>query len=348
MMLIVLQRVRSLEDVFSPANWNPTTIEAQNLDLAGVAIKRLTSFINNGTPDAQAGALDFVKSTFTGTQAAVIVRTTVEGMSTVVDKTVSTKSLDLLHLFASLCHALAKIQQHEQAQWIATPFVEQVVGEDSTTRHLGAAGAKPAILIIWSMQSFVPVQTLPTSLIEDVLGGIDVSGESSYRGRLISALIQNQAYIETLGFQTADQAIATFIKRWYQPGALSKSDLSAIGLHLLPLLLEKRADIAKRVLQELRHGISTKGENDDRYAYIPAWTAIARVGVVTSGVKLAELDSSSLECAINHGNDEIRLGAWFILSQCPSPTDQIEQVALGENGLLFRWFSNNMAVSNME
>jgi hypothetical protein len=337
MMLTVLPHVRLLEDVFSPANWNPATIEAQKLDLAGVAIKRLTSFVNNGTPDVQAGALDFVQSTFAGTQAAVIARTIFEGMSTVVDKSLSTKSQDLLQLFASLCLALAKVQQHEQAQKIATPFVEQVVGEGSTTRHLGAAGAKPAILILWSMQSFVPVQTLPTSLIEDVLGGIDVSGESSYRGRLISALMQNQAYIETFGFQTTDQAIATFIKRWYQPGVLSKSDSSAIGIHLLPLLLEKRADIAKAVLQDLRERIPTEDRADDKYAYIPAWTAIARVGVVTS-----------LECAINHGDDEIRLDAWFILSQCPSPTDQIEQVALGEDGLLFRWFSNNMAVSNME
>lgn len=345
--LTLLPHVSLLNEVFSFANWDDTALQAQTLDLASVAVKRLTSLVDNGSPDVQAQALDFIKSTLAGPNAPVMARTIVQGMSTVVDKSVSMKSQDLLQRLASMCQVLTNVQQQEQARGIASPFIEQIVGKNSTSRHLGAAGAKPAIMILWQVQGFVQAQALPTTLIEDILGGIDVSGESSYRGRLISALIHNQAYIQTLGFQSSEEAIATLLKQWYQPGALSKSDLSAIGIHLLPLLLEKRADLAKSVLRNLQKGISAD-EAEDKYAYIPAWTAIAKVGVVISGLKLAELDSSSLECAINHGGDEIRLGAWFILSQCPSPTDQIERVALAEDGLLFRWFSNNMAVSNME
>jgi hypothetical protein len=116
----------------------------------------------------------------------------------------------------------------------------------------------------------------------------------------------------------------------------------------LPLLLEKRAHLAKSVLNDLRGRIQQEDQINDSFAYISAWTAIARVGVVTAGLKLADLHSPSLDCAINHADDEIRLGAWFILSQCPSPTDQIEDIALGEDGLLSRWFHNNMAVSNLE
>lgn len=334
--------------MFSPVDWNSPNIEAETLDLAGVAVKRLTSLVNNGAPDIQAGALEVIEDTISGSTATPISRTVVECMSSVVDKSVATKAQDLLQLLASMCHALTNVQQQSQAQAIATPFIEQVIGKGCTTSHLGAAGSKPAIMILWHLQGFVSVQALPATLIEGVLAGIDVSGESSYRGRLIAALIQNQGYIRTLGFQDSEEAIATFLKRWYTSGELSRSDLSSISIHLLPLLLEKRANLAQRVLQDLRESSSKTDQAGDEYAYILAWTAIARVGVVTSGLKLAELDPSSLECAINHGDDEIRLGAWFILSQCPSSTDQIEQVALGEDGLLFRWFQNNMAVSNME
>lgn len=339
---------RLLSEVFSPADWESCAIKAETLDLAGVAVKRLTSIINNGKPDIQAGALDVIKDTFSGPSAIHLAQTVVECVSSVVDKSVATKAQALLQLLASMCHALVSTQQHSQAQNIATPFIEQVIGKGSTTSHLGAAGAKPSIMVLWHIQSFVPVQALPSSLIEDILAGIDVSGESSYRGRVIWALIQKPAYIQTLGFQTSEEAIATFLKQWYTSGELSRSDLSAVSIHLLPLLLEKRANLAQRVLRDLRESLSTTDHAGAEYTYMPAWTAIARVGVVTSGLKLAELDSSSLECAINHGDDEIRLGAWFILSQCPSPTDQIEKVALGEDGLLFRWFANNMAVSNME
>lgn len=256
----------------------------------------------------------------------------------------ATKAQDLLQVSSSLCSALASIQQHDLTQVIAMAMVKQVI-DNGSTNALRVAGAKPSIMVLWSMQSFVHTEYLPRSLIADVLEGIDVPGESAYRSRLISALLSNPTYISKLGFQTSGEAVASLLKDWYTPGRLVRSDLAAMSTHLLPLLLEKRPALAKNVLQILA---TASLEEHAKYAYIPAWTAVARVGIVTSGLKLADLDPASLDCAINHGDDYIRLGAWFIVSQCQSATDPIERIALGQNGLLSRCLSNNMAVPSLE
>ena len=256
----------------------------------------------------------------------------------------ATKAQDLLQASSSLCSALASIQQHDLAQVIATAMVNQVI-ENGSTNSLRVAGVKSSIMVLWSMQSYVHAEYLPRSLIADVLEGIDVPGESAYRSRLISALLRNPTYISKIGFQTSEEAVASLLKDWYAPGRLARSDLTAMSTHLLPLLLEKRPALAKNVLQIL--ATADLGENAHN-AYLPAWTAVARVGIISSGLKLADLDPASLDCAINHGDDDIRLGAWFIVSQCQSATDPIERIALGPNGLLSRCLSNNMAVPSLE
>jgi hypothetical protein len=314
------------------------------LELAIAAVKRLASLINNGTSVDQLAAVAFLQETLSATTASAIARSVLQGMSSRVEKNMATKAQDLLQVLASVCNALKSIQQEHLAQLIAVALVEQVLS-NGATGHLRAAGAKPGIMVVWYMQSFVPADLLPGTLISDVLEGIDVPGESPYRSRLISALLGNPAYISKLGFGTSEEAVRSLLREWYSPGRLSRSDLAAIATHLLPLLLEKRPALAKSVLQALATAHSSE---DDRYAYIPAWTAVARVGVVASGLKLVDLDPASLDCAINHGDEEIRLGAWFTLSQCQGATDPIEDIALGNDGLLSMCLSNNMAVPSLE
>jgi hypothetical protein len=333
-----------LHDAFSVESFDETPLKNDSLELAVAAVKRLASLINNGTPVDQLAAVGFLQQTLSEKTASAIARTVLQGLSSRVDKNIAIKSQDLLQVLASICNALRSVQQPSLAQVIAVALVEQVLSNGAAS-HLRAAGAKPGIMVVWYMQSFVPADLLPPTLISDVLEGIDVPGESPYRSRLISALLGNPAYISKLGFETSEEAVGSLLREWYFPGRLSRSDLAAIATHLLPLLLEKRPALSKSVLQALATDASIK---DAKYAYIPAWTAVARVAVIASGLKLVDLDPSSLDCAINHGDEEIRLGAWFTLSQCQGATDQIEDVALGTDGLLSRCLSNNMAVPSLE
>lgn len=333
-----------LHEAFSVRNLDEQSLTSDSLELAIAAVKRLASLINNGTPVDQHAAVAFLQETLSETTASAIAHSVLQGLSSRVDKNMATKAQDLLQVLASICNALKSIQQQNLAQVIAVALVEQALS-DGATGHLRAAGAKPAIMVVWYMQSFVSADLLPRTLISDVLEGIDVPGESPYRSRLISALLSNPAYISKLGFQTVEEAIGMSLRDWYSPGRLPRSDLAAIATHLLPLLLEKRPALAKSVLQALATATSNK---DVQYAYIPAWTAVARVGVIASGLKLVDLDPASLDCAINHGDEEIRLGAWFTLSQSQGATDQIEDIALGKDGLLSECLSNNMAVPSLE
>lgn len=314
------------------------------MELLIAAVKRIASIINNGSPEDQHAAVEFLNATLNDSTIEAIARTAVEGLASRIDKNTATKAQDLLQVLSSLCNTLNSIQQQDLAQVVAMAMVNQVIA-NGTTSQLRSAGVKPAIMVIWFMQSSVLVDHLPRTLIDDVLAGIDVPGESPYRSRLISALLKNPAYISKLEYQSSEEAVGSLLKEWYSPGRLPRPDLAAIATHLLPLLLDKRPALAKSVLQAL----ATQNPDEDvSYAYIPAWTAVARVGVITSGLKLAHLDSASLDCAIHHGDEEIRLGAWFVLSQCQSSTDQIEDIALGEDGLLSRCLTNNMAVPSLE
>ena len=340
----MIQYPSLLLEAFSFREFESTSHKSDSLELTTAAVRRIASLINNGGPPDQQAAAVSLKTALTEGTAAAMAHAVVEGLSSRVDKHLATKAQDLLQVSSSLCNALATIQQHDLVHIIAMAMVKQVC-DNGSTKSLSAAGAKPKIMVLWSVQSFVHSEFLPQSLIADVLEGIDVPGESAYRSRLISALLSNSTYISKLGYSDVEEAITSLLRSWYSPGRLVRSDLAAISTHLLPLLLEKRPSLAQNVLQTLA---TADSKEDAKFAYISAWTAVARVGVISSGLKLGDLDPASLDCAINHGDEEIRLGAWFIVSQCQSATDPIEHIALGQDGLLSRCLSNNMAVPSLE
>ncbi|KAJ9099209.1 hypothetical protein QFC21_004089 [Naganishia friedmannii] len=323
-----------------------SSINAEHFDLAVAAVKRLNSLMTKASPDVQQDALRTIKTSLSESAANAIARAVLDGTSTLAEKSTAQKAHDLLQGLASMCQILTGLNQGEQAASIAAPFVESGIVNGSTAQ-LRVAGAKPMIVILSHMQNFVNANSLPEDLIGEVLQGIDISGESAYRSRLILGLISNQAYTQRLGYPGSQEAAAALLRTWYRPGQLSKSDLSALSIHFLPILLEKYPTLAVHSLKDISQSASTAAIGD-KSAYLAAWTAIARVAVVVSCLKLAELDMRLLKWAIHHGEDSIRLDAWFILTRCSSPTDQLEDLLLDEQGLIAEWLSSNMSVPSLE
>ncbi|KAJ9116360.1 hypothetical protein QFC22_004801 [Naganishia vaughanmartiniae] len=323
-----------------------SAINAENFDLAVAAVKRLNSLLTKVSADVQQDAVRIVKALLSRPATDAIARAIFDGTSTLADKSTAQKANDLLQGLTSMCQILTGLGQGEQAERIATPFVTNCIVNGSTA-HLRVAGAKPVIVILSHMQSFVNVDTLPQNLIDEVLQGIDISGESAYRSRLILGLISNRAFVLRLGYRDSQEAAVALLRTWYRPGQLPKSDLSALSIHFLPVLLEKYPTLAVHSLQDLSQSAST-ATHADKSAYLAAWTAIARVAVVVSCLKLAKLDMRLLKWAIHHADDAVRLDVWFILTRCSSPTDQLEDVLLGEDGLIAEWLSSNMSVPSLE
>ncbi|WVW86816.1 hypothetical protein I302_108871 [Kwoniella bestiolae CBS 10118] len=214
-------------------------------------------------------------------------------------------SLILLHLDHS-----QKVQQQRSSEVLSLAgHLSTLLPRPSTSSSLSTTFIVPLfrqainagiarrsnLTVISTLLDYVPLSTIPSSLVGDLLGDLGIVDCANIRSNLIINLLTKLC-------SSTDEVLEKIVP-YFDP-SLPNAVMVTMNRYLLPALFKKDPNYVSALLRFL----------SDRADLFGAWITVASIGLSLGIVKIRDLPQDDLKDALAHEDADIRIRAFELVS----------------------------------